>query len=60
LLQFRFELDESEQAKFTQQLSHIQNSQALTTLINVLLNKESQLEDFIGQLSTYLTASVSE
>ncbi len=54
LLRFRFDLVETEQAKFAKQLEKIQELQQLNQLVNGLLNKESKLEDFIAQLVRYL------
>jgi predicted transposase/invertase (TIGR01784 family) len=60
LLQFRFELTEVEQAKFTQALTRIQDTQPLQGLINLLLRKESKVEDFITQVAKYLPPGQSE
>ena len=55
LLQFRFTLREIEQKRLTEQLEQIQTLEQLSQLANGLLNRESKLEDFIGQLTSYLS-----
>ena len=54
LLQFRFDLVESEQTQFVQQVAQIQALQQLDKLVNTLLNKSSKLADFIALLAEYL------
>ena len=55
LLQFRFSLAEVEQKRFAEQLAQIQTLEQLSQIANGLLNRESKLEDFIGQLTSYLS-----
>lgn len=57
LLQFRFNLAEVEQKRFTAQLEQIQTLEQLSQLTNSLLNRESKLEDFVVQLTSYLPAN---
>jgi predicted transposase/invertase (TIGR01784 family) len=57
LLQFRFNLAEVEQKRFIAQLEQIQTLEQLSQLTNGLLNRESKLEDFIGQLTSYLSSN---
>ena len=55
LLRFRFDLAGIEQERFAAQLVKIQELQQLNQLVNGLLHKESKLEDFIAQLTGYLS-----
>ena len=55
LLQFRFTPAEGEQKRFAAQLEQIQTLEQLSQLTNGLLNRESKLENFIGQLKGYLS-----
>lgn len=54
LLQFRFELGETEQQGYVQQVARLQDPQGLDELVNVLLDKATKLEDFIKLLTKYL------
>lgn len=56
LLQFRFELTEVEQGQYLQQVARIQELQHLDELVNRLLNKTAELEDFTKLLTKYLPA----
>ncbi len=60
LLAFRFEIDEARQADFRQRLLKIQDQIVLATLLNYLLQKEAQLEDFIKLLDTALVQPTTE
>ena len=55
LLQWRFDLTETEQMKFAQQLAELDNTQQLTELINGLLREELLLDEFAAQLAAGLT-----
>ena len=55
LLQFRFSLAEVEQKRSAEQLTQIQTLEQLSQLANGLLNRESKLKDFVGQLTSYLS-----
>lgn len=54
LLQFRFDLTETEQQQYGQQVMQIQKLSHLDELVNTLLNKTSTLEDFTRLLTQYL------
>jgi hypothetical protein len=60
LLNFRFELDETEQHTFTHEVAQIQNLQQLDELVDTLLNKTVQLADFTRLLKKYLPADITE
>lgn len=51
LLQFRFNLTPEEQVRVAEQLEKIQTLETLSQLVNSLLNKEVQLEEFMKQLT---------
>ena len=59
LLNFRFEVDEAEEHTLTQQVAQIQNLQHLNELVDTLLNKAAQLEDFTRLLEKYLPTGLT-
>jgi predicted transposase/invertase (TIGR01784 family) len=59
LLNFRFEVDEAEEHILTQQVAQIQNLQHLNELVDTLLNKAAQLEDFTRLLEKYLPTGLT-
>ena len=54
LLQFRFSLTTEELARVAEQLEKIQTLETLSQLVNTLLNKDVQLEEFMKQLTASL------
>jgi hypothetical protein len=54
LLRFRFELAETEQIEFVNQVALIQELQHLDELVDILLNKTATLVDFVALLQAYL------
>lgn len=60
LLNFRFDLEQAERQTFAHQVAQIQNLQHLNELIDTLLNKAAQLEDFTQLLEKYLPADLTK
>ena len=60
LLQWRFKLVETEQAKFTRTLAKIDNAQQLAGLLNSLLREALTIDEFVAQLMDYLSVDEPE
>lgn len=54
LLQFRFELSETEQNRFAEQVERLHEVSQLDELVNTLLDKRAQLDDFTTKLNQSL------
>lgn len=59
LLNFRFDVDKVEQHRFAHQVGQIQHLQHLNELVDTLLNKAAQLEDFTRLLEKYLPTGLT-